>query len=375
MPLRHLVWLPALLTLTACEPWSDLEDYTREDVPVFWADDIIAPAEANPTALKVMVYNFKYGAGRIDFFFDYWGDRSTMTLPEVEQNMAGLYRLINEVKPDILLAQEVDVNSKRSAYYEMLQGTLDNTHLNYGAFYEIWDSRYAPDEGTGRLLVGNATFSTYKIDKAERIRSEDRTDQAFYESYLLMHRCVGRAEITAGSTTVAAYNIHAEAYDFDGTKKKHVDQAHELLSSDEFPAVLGGDFNNIPPSSVQTEGFNDEPPAAEGTRYENPPYAVEAMQGFYDDFVPAISLGRYGTTAEEQQQHFSHTVISRDHEGLDGEPGYWNRKLDYMWIRPEHSWQDGSTETLQAPGRAGISSDPMELSDHCPVIGTWEFGS
>lgn len=367
--------LPLLAGLAACEPWSDLEDYTREDVPVFWAETMQPPATEKPEALKVMTWNFKFGGGRIDFFFDYWGDRSVMTSQEVEGNLTGLMGLIAELKPDVLLAQEIDVNCKRSAYVDMLQYTLDHSHLNYGAFYEAWDTRFAPDQSTGRVLMGNAIFSVYPIAKAERIRSADRSDQAIYESYFLLHRSVGRAEILAGDHRVAAYVVHAEAYDEDGTKKKHVEQFHQLMTEETLPVVLGGDFNNIPPTSLKWEKFNDDAPDSIGTRFESPPYDLDAMQTFYDDFVPAITLERFGDDEETQKQYFSHTIISRDHIGNDGQPGYWNRKIDYLWIKPEQRWRDGSTDIIQAPGRGGVRSDPMTLSDHCPLIGTWELGS
>lgn len=365
----------ALLLATACEPWSDMEDYDREEVPVYWAETLKPPANEHPTELKIMTWNFKFGGGRIDFFFDYWGDRSVMTSEEVQGNLDGLMGLINQLKPDVLLAEEVDVNSKRSCYVDMLQYTLDHTDLNYGAFYEAWDTRYAPDQGVGRALMGNAIFSIYPIAKAERIRSADRTDQALYESYFLLHRVIGRAEIQAGNRRVAAYDVHAEAYDEDGTKKKHVDQFHQLMADETLPVVLGGDFNNIPPTAVKWEKYNDDSPDAVGTRYESPPYDIDAMQAFYDDFVPAISLERFGTTDESQRLHYSHTIIGPNHIANDGQPGFWNRKIDYLWIKPGQSWKAGSTDTIQNAGRKGVTLDPMTLSDHCPLIGTWELGS
>ncbi|MFH1807977.1 MAG: endonuclease/exonuclease/phosphatase family protein [Pseudomonadota bacterium] len=362
----------SLVALAGCEAWSDLEDYEREEVPVFQADHLTPPFDDDPSVLRVMSYNFKFGGGRIDFFFDYWGDRATMTVAEVEGNLDALYRLIEEVRPHVLLAQEVEVNSKRSAYVDMVQRTLDLTHLNYGAFYEAWDTRFAPDESTGRVHMGNAIFSVFPITSAERIRQADRTDQAIYESYFLLHRSLGRAEIQAGNTQLAAYVVHTEAYDQDGTKKKHVEQVHQLLAEEVLPALMGGDFNSVPPTALKKEKFNDDAPESLGTRYESPPYDLTTMQGFYDDFVPAIALDRIGDTPESQRRHFSHTIIGPGHEGNDGKPAYWNRTLDYLWTKAPLRWVDGSTDTLQGPGRLGIVSDPMTLSDHCPVVGDWE---
>ena len=51
-----------------------------------------------------------------------------------------------------MMAEEIEVNSRRSAYYNMVQGILDNTKLNYGAYMQTWKSRYIAAEGLGRML-------------------------------------------------------------------------------------------------------------------------------------------------------------------------------------------------------------------------------
>jgi hypothetical protein len=123
-------------------------------------------------------------------------------------------------------------------------------------------------------------------------------------------------------------------------------------------------------------GFPDESPDAKGTEFEQPPYDLDEMKPFYDAYVPAITLERMGTTTKQQRDYFSHSVIGRNRIGTDGKPGFWNRKLDYLFVKSPSSWVDGSTDVLQLPGRGAppIESDPMELSDHAPITGRWEIG-
>ena len=85
--------------------------------------------------------------------------------------------MIQEADPDILLLQEIELHSRRSAYYDMIQGVLDQTELNYGAYYETWHSRYIPSEGLGRMSLGNAIFSKYPITDSAKIAQVDRGDQ------------------------------------------------------------------------------------------------------------------------------------------------------------------------------------------------------
>ena len=172
-------WVLALMgALVACEPLADGQDFSRQDVLVFRRSQLVpAPAQGATPQLKVVAWNIKYGAGRIPFWFDCWGDRVQMSKAEVDANMAAIYQLINEVKPDILVTEEIEINSKRSAYVDMVRGILEHTDLNYAAYYETWDSRYIASEGVGRMNLGNAIFSRYPITRAERIRQQDRTDQ------------------------------------------------------------------------------------------------------------------------------------------------------------------------------------------------------
>jgi endonuclease/exonuclease/phosphatase family metal-dependent hydrolase len=385
--MRHNAWLLAsFFSLAGCEWLADLQTFDREAVPVF---ERSAPAKAEPTAqLKVMAWNVKYGAGRIPFWFDCWGDRSHMTGKEVDENLARLYALINEINPDILMTEEIEVSSRRSAYRDMVQGILENTGLNYAAYFETWDSRVIPQEGVGRMNLGNALFSRYPIKKAERIRQEDRTDQDALTRTFYIHRAVGRivVELPVSSSAireVAAYVVHTEAYDNDGTKQRQTQQILELLKKETLPWVIGGDFNELPPVAIRKKEFLDErtKPVCSAD-YAQPPYTPEILQPFYDDFVPALPLAVYGATEESQRRYFTHSVLGPDERNEKGEPGFWNRTLDYLFASPGSRWTPGTSDVLQVAGqRVGgekgvgpiLAADPLRLSDHAPVVGTWEI--
>jgi endonuclease/exonuclease/phosphatase family metal-dependent hydrolase len=364
-----------LLGFCACEPIADDMDLVREEVPVFTRSKIVAPKDAAPSELRVMAWNIKYGAGRIDFWFDYWGDRTQMTFAEVDVNMENIYRLINEYDPDILMAEEIEVNSRRSAYYDMVTGILENTQLNYGAYAQTWNSRYVPSEGLGRIDLGNAIFSKYPITFAERIRQVDRTDQDVVTSTFYLNRMIGRTLIDVGnSREIAAYVVHTEAYDQDGTKAKQIQQIFDELKTETRPFVLGGDLNELPPTATRLQGFPDELASAEGTEFEQPPYTPQIMQKFYDELVPWVTLDRYGSTEAEQRAFFTHTVAGPGHVDENGQPQFWNRTLDYLFVPKAEAWKDGTTDVLQEAGRQGIQSNPLWLSDHAPVVGTWVLG-
>lgn len=377
--------LPLLLLVTGCEWVADPMNFTREEVPRFKAaTEHPAPPE-NPTALKVMAWNVKYGACRVDFWFDFWGDRVQLSQTEVNDCLSKVAALIREYDPDILITEEIEVGSKRSAYVDMVQYLLENTNLRYGTFAATWNTRYAPSEGLGRVHLGNAIHSRYPIVRAERIRQADRTDQDFLTNTFYLKRAIGRAEVDVGNgRTVAVYAVHTEAYDFDGTKQKQISQIYDLLKAEALPWVAGGDWNELPPvcdekadagtpesceGKLRLSGFLDERASAKGTEYEQPPYTPSVLKPYYDDFEPWIPLARYGVGEAAQQPFFTHTVLGPDGVNDEGVPGRWNRTLDYLFIRKGETWTN--TDVLQEPGRLGITGDPSRLSDHAPVVGTW----
>ena len=212
------------MSFSGCEPLALSGEELAKEAPRFKAAEISEP-EGNGKQLRVMAWNIKYGAMRAPFWFDCWGDQTSLSATQVEQNMESIYEMIREADPDILMLEEIELHSRRSAYYDMVQGVLDHTGLNYGAYYETWHSRYIPSEGLGRMSLGNAIFSKYPITDSSKIKQDDREDQDPVTEIFYLHRSIGRAEIELpDNIRVAAYVVHTEAYDEDGTKAKQIKQ-------------------------------------------------------------------------------------------------------------------------------------------------------
>ena len=382
-----LLLLPLLLA--GCEWVANPMDFTREEVPRFKAHAEHPAPPSNPAALKVMAWNVKYGACRIDFWFDFWGDRVQMSESEVTDCLTRVSALIREYDPDILMTEEIEVDSKRSAYIDQVRFLLENTNLRYAAYMSTWDSRYVPSEGVGRMNLGNAILSRYPIVRAERIRQEDRTDQDPLTATFYIKRAIGRAEVdVGGGRTVAAYVVHTEAYDQDGTKQRQIQQIHDVVKKETLPWVLGGDFNELPPvcderaaegtaesctGKLRLAAYPDERASRKGTDFEQPPYTPSVMKPFYTDFEPFITLARYGVGESNQRRYFTHTVISPDRPNDEGNLVSWTRTLDYLFIRKGEVWTD--TDVIQGPRNDifKIPSDASRLSDHTPVVGTWRL--
>lgn len=144
------VLLPvSLLGLISCEPIVT-EFRETEAAILYESKEFLPVADTLTDGVTVMTWNIRFGAARIPWFGDSCGDRVILTEEEVESGLEGLAGKINEVDPDILILQEVDVDAKRSLYVDQVQWLLDHTDLNYGAYASIWQAQYIPSDG----LVG-----------------------------------------------------------------------------------------------------------------------------------------------------------------------------------------------------------------------------
>ncbi|MBU1221950.1 endonuclease/exonuclease/phosphatase family protein [Myxococcota bacterium] len=345
------------LSLSSCDPFNTQFEDT-ENAVYYESDEIIT---ANyPGTLKVMTWNVKFGGGRIDFYFDCHGDRVLMDKQEVINNMSAVVDKINQVEPDILLIQEVDVLSKRSAYVNQVKYILKNTSLNYAYYASQWKADFVPSDGLGRVDSGNAILSKYPLSKGKRLALPLIGTHDSLTSYFYLKRNILMAVLTLpDGKEIDVLNIHTAAYSKDGTKKKQIDIFHqELKKIDEAGRyfIAGGDLNAIPPGSLKTSDFPDSVCTDEDFIADD--YSAESawLDSLYADFSSAVPLVDYQT---DNSSFFTHTTDKN---------GFWNRKLDYIWTNG--SFALDSYLTHQDISSGGVET--MLLSDHAPLTVVYE---
>lgn len=354
----RIVWRVALVEmlltpLLGCDPFHVTFDDVEPAVEYQARELVDTPPPGDE--LVVMTWNVKFSGGRIDFFFDCHGDRVLMTEDEVLNNLEGLAAKIRQVDPDVLLLQEVDVDSKRVAFVDTLQWLVDHTDLNYGVYASQWRADYIPSDGLGSVDSGNAILSRWPLVDGERVALPLIDDQDALTRYFWLRRNLLRTRVELprrGNLWVV--NIHTAAFSTDGTKKKQIDRFKselDRLDAEGQIVVAGGDLNSLPPMTDKLEGFDDS--VCEG-EFEADSYAAEVgwLDGLYADYDEAIELDDY---AADNTPYFSHTT--------DGE-GFWNRRLDYLFTNA--SFHDGLVH--QDRSRGGMET--MPLSDHAPVTAT-----
>jgi endonuclease/exonuclease/phosphatase family metal-dependent hydrolase len=345
-----------LLAIHSCElPATGFDD--REDA-VFYTKNPAVTAPEPDTSIQVMTWNIRYGMARGFWFGDACGDKVVYTKDEILKNMASITERINIVKPDILLLQEVDLNSLRSAYVDELQYIIDHTYFCYAVYGFQWKAQFVPSDGIGRIHEANVILSRWPFGESTRIQLKLRSDQDALTRYYYERNCMVKAKVEIpGVSDFYVLNIHASAFATDDTKHQHIIAFQTELDNivnDGGWFVAGGDLNTLPPGSDSTdycyedmcpgESFHqpgDDPMHKDGSNYTP---EKDWLSGMYNKYNCAVALPEY---QQNQEAYFSHTTRPEH---------FWDRTLDYLFT--DSRWQKGSTVTHQ---------DFLTDSDHAPV--------
>ena len=178
---KYISVIGICLLLGSCDPF--VGEFTSEDQPIVFTASNITVASDGPYdggGIKVLTWNIRFGSGRMAFFGDSCGDAVISTNENISSTLEAIADTINQIDADIVFLQEVDIESKRTGYWDQMQFLLDNTYLNYGLYASIWQADYIPADGLGRMNMGNAILSRYELKDGERIQLSLRgTNQAW----------------------------------------------------------------------------------------------------------------------------------------------------------------------------------------------------
>jgi endonuclease/exonuclease/phosphatase family metal-dependent hydrolase len=355
------LFLPILsVSFSACVPplASGFED-VKEGFGLEKKTMVNAPAP--DSSVKVMTWNIRFGIGRGPWFGDACGYKVVYDEPEVLANLALIAAKIQQLKPDILLLQEVDLPSTRSGYVDQLQWLLDHTYFNYAAYGSQWKTTYIPSDGLGRLHETNAILSRWPLDGIKRYQLALRTDQIAPEQYLYERCCMVETRVVIpGFQDLYVVDIHASAFATDNTRKRHLAAFKNRLDAIRdagYLFVAGGDLNSIPPGSDSTDFcIEHQCPREEFHVPGKMPFHKEGMvfdpetdgmRDLYNAYANVIPLATY---LANQPAYFTQTPVP---------DGTWDRVLDYLFSNG--NW---------IPGVSSVRQECVVESDHVPVCGS-----
>jgi endonuclease/exonuclease/phosphatase family metal-dependent hydrolase len=349
--------LPCLfIFIISCDPL--VTEFSSDEPPKEYTAKNLVSAP-NKDTLTVATWNIRFGIGRANWFGDSCGDLVLFDNETIIDGLELLAQKITEMDADILLLQEVDTDSKRSAYIDQVQWLLDHTSMNYGVYASMWEVQFVPSDGLGRVNTGNAILSKWPLSEAERIQLSLRGDQDALTKAFYVRRNVLKAVVNYPGNPFWAVDIHASAFSNDDTKQKQFlefkDVLDEINSKGEL-FVAGGDLNELPPGATKNNYCEEDrcpdelPEDDEGCDFSNETTWINPL---YDTYVPSVSLVDY---QQNEQLYFTHAST----HDINDERYQWNRKLDYLF-----------TNTAWVP-RSEITHQEAQLeSDHVAVSAKW----
>lgn len=352
----YILLLTSMFLLTiACDPL--VNQFNSIESAVAYQAKVIKEVAAKKS-IKIMTWNIRFGVARLRFYGDGCGDQVVFTKSQVTNALEDLAEKIILEDPDIILLQEVDIESKRTSYIDQAQWLLDNTNMNYGAYGSMWEAQVILADGFGRVNAGNLILSKWKLKEAERHQLPLRGDQDGLTQYFYLRRNVLKAKVDMPGASFYAVNTHLTAFATDSTKFKHIAGFKDVLDSIEkegYRFVAGGDLNELPPNATKLDYCLEDQCASElyhtGSEKEHKEGAyfipeITWLQPFYDNYKPAILLDQY---LMKESRHYTHSPDNK--LKLD-------RKLDYLWTNT--SWTNSKTH-----------QEVTSLSDHVPVSAIW----
>ena len=359
-----------ILFFYGCKPF--VTDFPALSDPLFFtATNVSDSDEYGGGEVRVLTWNIRFGVGRFSFFGDSCGEKVIADAQTIEHTLNAISDTINAINADIVFLQEVDIESKRTGYWNQIQYLLDNTYLNYGVYASMWEADFVPTDGIGRINTGNAILSRYKMEDGERIQLRKRTDQSSLVQYFYLRRNILKVKIPQlayDQKEFFAVNIHAAAFATDNTKQQHINKYIEILdeinlNGDVF--VTGGDLNAVPPGAIIDYCDNDvcegeryhqeglDPYHKEGSYFQNFPEEPDILLPLYNRYRPAIDSTLYNS-----ELHFTHAPsTSMLNDTLIRK---YDRKLDYLFTNGQ--WELSLSMTHQLA---------WALSDHMPISGVY----
>ena len=196
--------------------------------------------------IRVMTFNIGFCGG--------WNGLEAGVQPErlVRDRLNEVVRLIQDADCDIVLLQEVDRKSRRSAYVDQVEFIRTNAGYAHTEFVTAWKHPWVPypslltfSRQFGTVHAGNMILSRHPILFSRTIELPRRRDKSWIYNWFYLHQVYQEVVISLPGLSLRVGNVHLDAFDAD-TRTSQLRTVMDILpQSPSIPVILGGDFNAV----------------------------------------------------------------------------------------------------------------------------------
>ncbi len=301
-----------------------------------------APRLERGQALKVLVWNAQFAAGRHLFFYD-GGSVVHVDRSDVDGTLVRIRDVVRDIDPDVILWQEIDRDSDRT--HRIDQHAWLVKELGYPChtstpYHRVRYVPHPPEQHMGRVDMHLSVFSRFQIGRATRYQLPQLKEPVHRRLFNLRRALFDVRLPLAGGGELALLDTHLSAFSRgDGTLREQIDLLQEhasRLDEQGIPWLLAGDFNSLPP------GFDKTTLDARSQEW----YAESEtpLAPLFERFASSLPADAYAADVPRWG-----TYAPLDHAGPD-------RTLDYVF----HS---GVQQTAFR-----VLTDRFDISDHAPLV-------
>ncbi|MBR3210562.1 MAG: endonuclease/exonuclease/phosphatase family protein, partial [Bacilli bacterium] len=125
-------------------------------------------------SFTIMTWNIGYAAlgDNADYFRENGKMVQTADRNRINYNINGIRSKIDEIRPNVIMMQEIDKNSKRVSHVDEVssfKNHLSNYSVVFASNYKVTYLAYPLTDRVGKVHSGIATLSKYTIESAKRV--------------------------------------------------------------------------------------------------------------------------------------------------------------------------------------------------------------
>ena len=244
-------FLALILAIAVALGVFTIAEYRPEPVEALISDQEAEALLEPGKSLTIVSWNCGYGAlgDNADFFMDGGSSVYTADRERVSANLSGIRDKLSALSPDLIILQEVDINSSRS--YGMDERTVLREAVPSGAseaFAYNFNALYVPYP---LPMIGHVESGLYTLSEARPVSAERISLPVPFSwpvRLVNLKRCllVSRYPVKDTEKELVLINLHLEAYDSGEGKEAQTRQLVSFMQEEYAKGnyvIAGGDFN------------------------------------------------------------------------------------------------------------------------------------